>query len=449
MKEVSFPTIGLFAPFAARIAGLDSISEVAKYPTLAAGFASHDRILGAEAGGEKAEFAMGNELALFLQRHRDDVVQLDVERLDAEGRPATHRLTLAPRPIREVGFVVDANQIDAIQKSSPAEAAGLQPGDRVIAVDGAPFDPLLLDYYLAQKVGQMVQLTIQPKGKTENIVMPIVPGPPHSYTFGRRGGPSAADALGIALRVTNTIQSVAPQSPAAAAGLLAGDRLQSARFVVVDPTNVSTAFQNSSDWRDTFALTEPDDTNWASIFEQLQDLPPGMGVELTIEHENRLKTVTLAPTDSVSFHADRDLLFAEFTQVRTAATLKEAVALGIRETKEAIQQVFVILARIKDMYRSLGGPGTIAVMATKEASAGIPRLLVFLTMLSANLAVLNFLPIPVLDGGHMVFLAYEGLVGKPVNERIAFGLTMMGLTFILGLMVYVIGMDVYRFGFAG
>jgi regulator of sigma E protease len=129
--------------------------------------------------------------------------------------------------------------------------------------------------------------------------------------------------------------------------------------------------------------------------------------------------------------------------------LSEAVSLGVRETKESIQQVFVILSRIKDLYRSLGGPGTIAYAATKEASAGLPRLLVFLTLLSANLAVLNFLPIPVLDGGHMVFLAYEGLVGKPVNERIAFGLTMMGLTFILGLMVFVIGMDVYRFGFSG
>ena len=90
------------------------------------------------------------------------------------------------------------------------------------------------------------------------------------------------------------------------------------------------------------------------------------------------------------------------------------------------------------------------MVATSEASQGIPRLLVFLTLLSANLAVLNFLPIPVLDGGHMVFLLYEGIVGKPVNERVAFGLTMLGLSFILCLMVFVIGLDIYRFtGLAG
>ena len=76
--------------------------------------------------------------------------------------------------------------------------------------------------------------------------------------------------------------------------------------------------------------------------------------------------------------------------------------------------------------------------------ACLGMLLIFLTMLSANLAVLNFLPIPVLDGGHMLFLLYEGLMGKPVNERVAVGLTMMGLCFLLTLMIIVFGWDLYR-----
>ena len=120
------------------------------------------------------------------------------------------------------------------------------------------------------------------------------------------------------------------------------------------------------------------------------------------------------------------------------------------DTGGIIKQVFFTLKHIKEYFRHLGGPGTIAVVATSEASQGIPRLLTFLTLLSANLAVLNFLPIPVLDGGHMVFLMAEGIRGKPVDERWAFALTILGLSFILGLMVLVIGMDVYRFsGLAG
>jgi regulator of sigma E protease len=72
------------------------------------------------------------------------------------------------------------------------------------------------------------------------------------------------------------------------------------------------------------------------------------------------------------------------------------------------------------------------------------RLLLFLTMLSANLAIVNFLPIPVLDGGHMVFLAYEGIFRRPVTEKVQVALTYAGLLFILGLMAFVIFLDVSR-----
>jgi regulator of sigma E protease len=65
-------------------------------------------------------------------------------------------------------------------------------------------------------------------------------------------------------------------------------------------------------------------------------------------------------------------------------------------------------------------------------------------MLSANLAVINFLPIPLLDGGHMMFLTYEGLRGRPANEKVVLGLHMAGFVFIIGLMVFVIGLDIQR-----
>ena len=94
---------------------------------------------------------------------------------------------------------------------------------------------------------------------------------------------------------------------------------------------------------------------------------------------------------------------------------------------------------------NLGGPGTIAAVATNEAAASTSRLLLFLTFLSANLAIVNFLPIPVLDGGHMMFLAYEGIFRRPVNERVQLILTYGGLAFVLCLMVFVISMDIGRF----
>jgi regulator of sigma E protease len=72
-------------------------------------------------------------------------------------------------------------------------------------------------------------------------------------------------------------------------------------------------------------------------------------------------------------------------------------------------------------------------------------MLIFLTMLSANLAVINFLPIPVLDGGHMMFLAAEWIRGRPVDADLQYKLTLMGLFFLLSLMVFASMMDVGRY----
>ena len=69
------------------------------------------------------------------------------------------------------------------------------------------------------------------------------------------------------------------------------------------------------------------------------------------------------------------------------------------------------------------------------------QLLLFLTMLSANLAVVNFLPIPVLDGGHMVFLTWELITRKPPSERVVIALSYVGLILILSLMLWVFGLD--------
>ena len=75
---------------------------------------------------------------------------------------------------------------------------------------------------------------------------------------------------------------------------------------------------------------------------------------------------------------------------------------------------------------------------------GTARLLLFLTFLSANLAILNFLPIPALDGGHIMFLTAEAVTGKPVDERLQNTLTLIGVVCLLALMVLVFRNDIGR-----
>jgi regulator of sigma E protease len=121
------------------------------------------------------------------------------------------------------------------------------------------------------------------------------------------------------------------------------------------------------------------------------------------------------------------------------------VSLAWRQTWETVGQVYQMLRKVfggQVSPKAFGGPVSIAKMAWGQAGLGVAELLIFLAMLSANLAVINFLPIPVLDGGHMVFLLYEGIVRKPPSERIVVAFTYAGFFLILGLMVFVLGLDI-------
>ena len=81
------------------------------------------------------------------------------------------------------------------------------------------------------------------------------------------------------------------------------------------------------------------------------------------------------------------------------------------------------------------------------AERDIYEFILFLALISINLAVVNFLPIPVLDGGHMVFLIYEKLRGKPPSDQVRFIATICGLVIVLGLMVFGFWVDIRRLFF--
>ena len=112
-------------------------------------------------------------------------------------------------------------------------------------------------------------------------------------------------------------------------------------------------------------------------------------------------------------------------------------------------QVFVFLKNVgKNVSaKALGGPGLIVGTAYEAAGRNDGVFLLFLCLISANLAVVNFLPIPVLDGGHMVFLLYEAITGRKPNEKIQIGLSYVGLALILALMFWVIFLDIVRYCF--
>jgi regulator of sigma E protease len=178
----------------------------------------------------------------------------------------------------------------------------------------------------------------------------------------------------------------------------------------------------------------------------VQFAPAGTQVEFTVQrgtdaarHIVKLETIDAEDAYIVS----RGFWFRPIERIRKANTIAEQLRYGWDETAEALTMVFRFLQKLGTQVplTALGGPVTIAKVAGYSAAEGVPTLLIFLTMLSANLAVINFLPIPLLDGGHMVFLAYEWVRGRPANEKFVVALHTIGFIFIVSLMLYVLSLD--------
>ncbi len=112
----------------------------------------------------------------------------------------------------------------------------------------------------------------------------------------------------------------------------------------------------------------------------------------------------------------------------------------VRTTLEFLGQ----LVSGQSSAKEVGGPILIGQLSGRAARAGIWALLSFMGIISVNLAILNLLPVPVLDGGHLTFLAFEAVRGKALSVEQRIRLTQVGLVLIVGLMVWVITNDVLR-----
>lgn len=127
--------------------------------------------------------------------------------------------------------------------------------------------------------------------------------------------------------------------------------------------------------------------------------------------------------------------------------LGESIAAGFRGTHVIVNVTLnfvyqVISGRVSS--KMIGGPLFIARQSGKEAQKGIISLLRFMALLSVNLAVLNVLPIPVLDGGHLVFLCIEKLKGSPLSMKARIAAQQVGLFVLLGLILFVTYNDIIR-----
>jgi regulator of sigma E protease len=431
--DLGKPTIGVTSPVSTTLpaeidgalAGASALAE----PALAGG----DTIRAVD-GLPVATYA---ELLAALARAADRPVKLTVGR--AAG--ADVEILLPPQRRLTTGMAMTPLAIKDVQEGSPAAAAGIRPGDRLLAVGGEPVgDPLTLDDRLRKRAGEPVAITIGRDGAADRTVEVR----PREVTWrddstSGIGSPAAVASLGVAIPVDAVVAAVEPGGPAAVAGIVAGERIEKAWVMTPEA-----AAARESGIPVKLTAAEP---NWPGMMGILQDLPSGttLRLEVAAGDGGKSRTVELAPREADDlFVVDRGLVFEPVYRVVKAQSVPEALRRGLRKAGADLMLVYGFLGKLWNRQisaRLLGGPIEIAKQAGRSASEGFSRLLLFLTMLSANLAVVNFLPIPVLDGGHMVFLAYEAIRGKPPSEGVVAVLSYIGLALLLSLMLFVFGLD--------
>lgn len=371
-------------------------------------------------------------------------------------------IEVAPRPMLRLGLMMEKGKVAAVESGSEAEEKGITPGDFIddisfadqsadeeIAPNGVLDDPISLPYQLAQlaEENRAVRLKVRhsssgsdEQSPDEEIDLPLRKVDWVESSVPVEGEPLSIPAMGIAMHVLNRVDEVVPDSPAAKAGLQNSDVITKAEFIL--PKSES----NDKSTKE-IDFTEKDKQNWPSFILGMQNYV-GAKVKLTYQRGDKVEEVTLEPEPIAGqFLADRGFNLEPTQEIRIANSFQEQVELGWNETVRSLTLVYRFLNKLitgQVPATSLGGPVTIAQAAGYSAFEGVGKLLVFLTMLSANLAVINFLPIPLLDGGHMVFLAYEGLRGRPANERFVVALHTVGFVCIVSLMLFVLSLD---FGF--
>lgn len=322
--------------------------------------------------------------------------------------------------------------VSNVMDDSPAYAAGLRTGDEIVSVDG-----------VATNIWQQVTMQLLNRlGETGELVVSAIPVNavgardymiPLQDWESRTAEPNPLASLGI----------VQYEIPPVIDGVVAGGRAEQAGFQSGDRV-LSADGQQVRSW-----------TQWVEMVRAHPELP----LDVVVQRGASEQALTVTPQGSDvdgmaigtigAYVEPYDLYGSLPAEMRREISYNPLTAIGpaLQETWD--KSIFVLDSLRKMVIglisvKNINGPITIAQVAGETASYGLEVYLGFLAILSISLGVLNLLPIPVLDGGHLLYYTIEAIIRRPVPERIqAMGLQ-VGLLMIGGIMMLAIYNDVAR-----
>lgn len=323
--------------------------------------------------------------------------------------------------------------VNNIIEDSLAETAGLRAGDEILAVDGeATITWQQVTLQLLARLGETgeITLTVDPadSSRTRTLQVPI------NAWMGAETAPNPVGNLGIIqFEIPADIGGIIPGGAAQAADLRIGDEI-----ISVDGRSIR-------GW-----------THWVEVIRASPELTLNVVVQRGGINSALLMTPETATLDdgtvigSIGAYVQETTL-AELLPPEMQRQVNYNVLSAIQPAViETWDKSLFVLDSVRKMVvglispKNINGPITIAQVAGETVTYGLDVYLGFLALLSISLGVLNLLPIPVLDGGHLLYYAIEAVIRRPVPERIqAFGLQ-LGLLMISGIMILAIYNDVNR-----
>lgn len=308
------------------------------------------------------------------------------------------------RATTEVGYVIP---------ESAADKAGFHKGDKVVAINGQPvshWDEIESLLYVSTDKPQIV-LDIERSGSRQTIAIPS--GSIPDLTSERFGF--------LPAHTVAMVGSVEPGKPAEALGLQARDILVSLDGTLVFDQSQVVEIVRASAGREIEVVWKRGEEILRGKTTPTQDGRIGITVG----------SVYVGPT----LHKEYSFFEA------LPAGLK-----GIAQTTVVFYRSIVQLITGKTSFaESFGGPIKIAQIATQSAEGGLINFLTFMGILSMSLAILNILPFPVLDGGHLIMMLLEAVFRREIPHRVKLAIQQVGFIILLAFMAFVIYNDIVNF----